>query len=422
MRIGFVLWSLGMVRGGVERLGVNIAHAMQERGHSPVIFYQGQHSDLKPCYPVNAEIPLVNLALSGLPASVFKAREKIQACGLDVLCAMFSWADLLWFPALLNGSGIPLLISEHNHPRIIEKERWNEYERTACMAAADHIHVLNSAFKDMFPAFLQDRISVVPNPAQPPCPACGTDARRAAAPRKKLLGMGRLVEEHKQFSLLIEAFALLAAQFADWDLHICGEGKDRPFYESLISRYDLQNRAFLHGDVEDVDEFYATSHLFCIPSRYEGFGLVTVEAMRHHLPAVGFAGCSATNEIIIHGENGILAPEMNAKALAASLRPLMSSESMRHKLGGRAAELLTRYAPEAIYDQWEAMLRHTAAHKNKTRLMYSDFSEEKRAETHLREILVRPHPFLSLNHNALHEKSRLLEQAYNLLKQHGIIN
>lgn len=391
MKIGMTVWSLYHTQGGIQRLGVNLANAMQQRGHDMVLFYRKEPYRMpEPIYPLNSGIKTVELTLSN-KQTTHKAKKIIQDQNIDLLCAMFSWNELLWFPALLNTTGIPFLISEHSNPQIIEDERWNRYERLACMAGADAIHMLSKAFVSSLPEFLHPRVTVIGNPA--PVPQT-VDWSREDAPRKRLLAAGRLVDELKQFSLLIQAFALLANQFPEWDLHICGEGQDFQFYAEMIARLNLSSRITLMGKVDDMDKHYASSHIFCMPSRYEGFGLVTVEAQSHALPVVGFSGCSGTNEIVLHGKSGILASEMNAISLSVCLRTLMKNSSLRKKMGTMGQELLGRYGEKKIYDRWEELFSKTALHKNKTQLQFSPASVKERTELALREIITRVEPFI----------------------------
>jgi glycosyltransferase involved in cell wall biosynthesis len=390
MRVGFVIWSLFQNKGGLERLGVNLVNAMRKRDHECIVFHQGSGGGF-PLYPLPDGVKTVELALNRHSAgSLRQTQRRLREQGLDVLCAMFSWDDLLWFPALCNNTGIPLLISEHNVPNIIEEERWNRYERLACMAGADAIHLLSNAFLDSLPAFLKERATVIPNPADPPA---AVNWERENASRKTLLAVGRLEDGHKQFSLLIQAFALLAPAFPDWDLRMCGDGSDMENYKSLSGALGLARRVRLPGRIDDIDAEYASAHLFCVPSRYEGFGLVTVEAQRFALPAVGFAQCVGVNEIVIHGENGILAPEMNAQSLAASLRILMKNAALRRQMGERGQVLLKRYAPDKIYGSWEKLLEKTARKKGNTNLVFLEQTEEERVTAALREIVSRERPF-----------------------------
>ncbi len=391
MRIGLVIWSLRRIKGGIQRVGVDLAHAMLARGHECVLFHQDIGPNLlPPMYPVHPSIDLINLELNKVPASLVRARARLSARNLDVLCAMFSWQDLLWFPALMNGTGVPFLISEHSNPGIIEQERWNRYERIACMAGADVIHLLSASFIASLPGFLHERVAIIGNPALPPVPV---DRTREEAPRKRLLAVGRHVDKVKQFSLLMQAFALLAPAFPDWDLHMCGDGEDTALYRQLATLLNVESRIVLHGRVDDMDAQYAAAHLFCIPSRFEGFGVVTLEAQRFALPVVGFAECSGVNEIVVHGESGLLAPEMTEQSLAACLRLLMKNPAMRQKMGARGQTMLARYAPERVYDQWENLFRRAQTAKGNTCLNVDIASDKERAEAALREVLFRRHPF-----------------------------
>jgi glycosyltransferase involved in cell wall biosynthesis len=274
MRVGFVIWSLLHIKGGLERLGANLVRALCERGNECVVFHHGSGKTGPPLYPLPDGVKTVDLGLDRNDrSSVHRARQRLREQTPDVLCAMFSWDDLLWFPALCNNTGIPLLISEHNDPRVIEEERWNRRERLACMAAADAVHILNNGFLASLPEFLRERATIIPNPAAPPA---SVDWERENAPRKTILAAGRLEDGHKQFSLLIGAFAMLSRVFPEWDVRICGDGANRRNYENLIADLGLGQRIHLAGRVDDMDAEYASAHVVCVPSRYEGFGLVTV--------------------------------------------------------------------------------------------------------------------------------------------------
>lgn len=389
MRIGLVIWSMFTLRGGIERVGAMLANEMSKRGHKVIVFCQNIPPSGQPVYPLSPSVSCVSLDLD-TQESLAAARQKVKQCNLDVMCAMFSWDALLWIPALMDSTGVPLVISEHNHPDIIENERWNAYERRACLAAADKIHVLNNAFYSMLPTFLQERAVVIPNPVATPLPI---PANREQTKHKRIIAAGRMVDSHKQFSLLLHAFQILASSFQDWDLCICGDGPDSELYKHLAQKLGIQNRVQFPGMVDNIEDYYANSHIFCIPSRYEGFGLVTVEAQRHGLPAIGFADCTGTNEIIIHGENGLLAPEQTPVAIAASLRVLMKDGALRQTMAKKSQELLARYDEQAVMNHWEDLFVNTEKLRGHTKLCALKHSEQSEIECSLVEILRRNHPY-----------------------------
>ena len=389
MRIGLFVWGLYLNRGGTERFTVSLANVMHKRGHAIVLFGQGQADQkIVPVFPVEAGIPCVNLALSDA-ASIAVARKNILKQKLDVFCAVYAGDVVLWLYPLLHNTGIPLIISEHTHPHKMDTEHWNRYERLGCMAGADAIHMLGDQFINNLPPELQQKTVAIPKPAAEPFPA---NWERENNDRKILLTAGRLLESDKQYSILLEAFSVLAAKFPDWDLHFCGSGPDEGRYRQLAAQLGIGNRVVWHGMVTNIDRHYSKANVFCLPSSHEGFPLVLLEAQRHSLPCVGFADCGGVNDIIVHGQNGLLAPEMTALSLAATLRVLMIKESLRRSLGQNAAEMLSRYDEKNIHDAWEALFSATAQQQNETKLSLPPTSEDTLADNALAEILARPVP------------------------------
>lgn len=402
MHIGIVFWGLFVNRGGVQKFCADLVAAMVERGHQVTAFYKHNKNALAaPLYPLPSTVPLLNLRLDGYarsPAlrksSIAKARECIATSGVDVLVAPFSWSELMFFPALLQGTGIPFLVSEHSHPERINSERWNRLEHEACLSAADSIHVLSERFLPLYPDFLRARITPIPNTAAldiPHTPRLHTPN----ASIKRLLAAGRFIDDIKQYSLLIRAFAGVAAKFPDWRLTLCGDGPDKKSYQKLIAELGLEQRVSLPGMVDDMAAYYQKSELFCMPSRYEGFGLAALEAQHYGLPVVGFAECTGVNEIIVHGENGLLAESMTVEALAESLAVLMADADVRSRMAARGMELLARYSRERVFDAWERLLADTARVRGDTRLsgLALEAPAEERCAHDLREILSRKTPF-----------------------------
>ena len=400
MRIGIVNWSLLETKGGIERFCCNLAGVMGTKGHSATLFCKaGKSPDARPTYPVPEKVPLIPLDLDYGTLDLTPAKTAIVSSGIDVLVACFSWESLLWFPSLLKGTGIPLVISERNHPELINN-KWNAYERNACLSAADQIHILLEQFLPLYSEELRGLVTAIPNPVAP----LDTVIKKAAGTRRTLLGVGRFSESVKQFSLLLEAFALLADDFPDWDLRICGDGDAFAQYSRWVSASGLGERISLPGRVENVAEEYAHADIFCIPSRYEGFGQVTTEAQQFALPVVGFRDCSGTNSIVVHEENGFLAEAMTPACLAGYLALLMRDAALRTRLGQRGKEMLLRYDPQTVYGAWETLLLKAAAVKGHTRLQSVEQGGKESGP--LMEILNRPHPFDRHTYLAMHRACR----------------
>lgn len=103
---------------------------------------------------------------------------------------------------------------------------------------------------------------------------------------KRFLAVGRFSHRHKGFDLLIDAFHLFAQKNHDWVLDIVGEGPEEELYKQKIADYHLEQRVFIHPFTNNIQEYYSQAQVYVLSSRWEGFGLVLVEAMAHGLPIV----------------------------------------------------------------------------------------------------------------------------------------
>lgn len=103
---------------------------------------------------------------------------------------------------------------------------------------------------------------------------------------KRFLAVGRFSRGHKGFDLLIEAFHLFSQHNQEWKLDIVGEGEEETLYRSLITKYHLEDRVFIHPFTNNIQDYYSQAQVYVLSSRWEGFGLVLVEAMAHGLPVV----------------------------------------------------------------------------------------------------------------------------------------
>lgn len=100
--------------------------------------------------------------------------------------------------------------------------------------------------------------------------------------RKKLLVVARL-EKEKNVSLAIESFAKTAPE--DACLIVLGEGKERASLQSLTQKLGIASRVFFEGS-QDPAPYYALADLVLVPSHFEGYGLVIIEALAAGKPVL----------------------------------------------------------------------------------------------------------------------------------------
>lgn len=116
----------------------------------------------------------------------------------------------------------------------------------------------------------------------------------------------------------------------------CESEKDYyKFLKKMIKELQLEGRIFFQDHVQDgakLAQLYVDADIFCLPSLYEGFGIVLLEAMSFGLPIVTTT-VGSIPELVKDEQNGLLVPPFNAEALAAALRRVMDSSELRYRLG-----------------------------------------------------------------------------------------
>lgn len=418
MNIALFIPFLCMGKGGAERSGIKLAHEMKNRGHECTLFCTGNRLGM-PAYPLPENIKWYDLQLKD-SKSIYDAQQLLTNLHIDVFCCFNSTRIGLWIPILCKSANIPLLWAERTAPQAVEKYLWNRKERLACMAAADGIVLQCSNYAASLPDFFHKKIFIIPNPAPEPHLI---DWAKKNSQRKIILAVARL-QTMKQLVTLIKAFAFLQHEFTDWDCYICGDGPLKKDYQSLIDVLGLTARVRLIGAVDNIGDYYAAAQVFCLPSSFEGFPNALIEAQSYGVPAVGFADCAGVNEIIRHGENGMLVARRGAKPLADTLRVLLRDETLRRQMGLKAQVMLSRYEEKFIFKSWENTFYIIKKYRSSTILANIEKIQDDTIKNDLREILKYP-PSSSKAKNSkianiifaeLREKRQLAEEIGNFKK------
>ncbi|MFI7409626.1 glycosyltransferase family 4 protein [Streptomyces sp. NPDC049627] len=172
---------------------------------------------------------------------------------------------------------------------------------------------------------------------------------------KVVVAAGRLAPV-KRYDVLIEAFALVAAERPDWRLRIYGNGEEHARLRGLIDRLGLHENVFLMGAAAPMEAEWVKGSIGVSASDFEAFGMTIVEAMRCGLPVVSTDCPHGPGEIIQDGVDGRLVPVGDRAALGAALLELIHDDELRRRMGRTALENARRFAPLPIVEHAERLM------------------------------------------------------------------
>lgn len=188
-----------------------------------------------------------------------------------------------------------------------------------------------------------EHVVVMPNPLPPMA-----ISQTSTTENKKVIAVGRYVYQ-KGFDLLVEAWETVVEKHPDWHLHIYGKG-DKHNYK------DAPNCHF-ESAVENINDKYAESSIFVLSSRFEGFGMVIIEAMKCGVPAVSFACPCGPRDIITDGKDGFLVENGNTQQLAERICYLIEHDEERKNMGKNAIKTAKKYGIDEIGKQWVELFK-----------------------------------------------------------------
>jgi glycosyltransferase involved in cell wall biosynthesis len=309
---------------GLQRQGVDIHMMVLEEPRRPVDQFCQQLND--------AHIPVERAYIRGhIDAAVLpRLKEWLQSIKPDIVHTHLLHADLYGLLAARLAGVSHCVSSRHNDDafrhRVLIKalNRW-------IMRYADRV----VAISDALAHFVAEVEGIHPHKivtihygyeAPPPTLSARTVAREGFgfSEGDTIVGAtGRLIRQ-KGMDILIRAFALVLEEHGAAQLVIVGDGPERQSLEELTSLLGIGSSVRFLGWVDDAAQRVTPAlDVAVVPSRWEGFGLVTLEAMGWAVPVIA-SRVSALPEIVVDGQTGYLVPPDNPKALLVAMPQSMT--------------------------------------------------------------------------------------------------
>jgi len=347
--------------GGAERVMVNLARGLSERGLVvDLVLAKAEGPYLSQVPPgvrvVDLGAPRVLASLPGLVRYLRQERPKALLSALDHANVVALWARKL--------AGVParVVVSVHNtlsrsttNARNLRDRLIPRWIRAFYPWAHAVVAVSQGVAEDLvrITGLPKEKVRAIYNPVVTP-----ELFAKAEEPLEHpwfvsgeppvVLGVGRLTLQ-KDFTTLIRAFALVRKE-CPARLMILGEGEDRTKLEALVRELGLVEDVALPGFVENPYKYMKRARVFVLSSKWEGFGNVLVEAMALGTPVVSTDCPSGPSEILEGGKWGRLVSVGDVEALARAIVAGLDEER------GRATERARFFGLKEIVENYAEVL------------------------------------------------------------------
>jgi glycosyltransferase involved in cell wall biosynthesis len=237
-------------------------------------------------------------------------------------------------------------------PAVSPHQRWAK--RVAARALAAHVAVGERSARETerLAGLPQGSVRAIHN-GVPDVPLPPRERR----PSQPTVGFIGRMEPQKGVDILLRALAELPRARAV----LIGEGRERSRLERMADRLGVSARVVWLGWQEEARRHLSSFDVLALPSRYEGFPLVVLEALLAQVPVVA-ADVGSVGEAVLPMQTGVLVPPDDPESLAAALDDILRDEERREAMGRRGRALvLERFTAEAMARRFEALYEEILA-------------------------------------------------------------
>ena len=348
-KISLIIPMLG--GGGAERVLSYIANYFDDKGYEVTIY---TFLDDKVFYEINDGVKHVHLnvyhknkVLKQIKR-VFALRRALRSDGSETV---ISFDRFIGIPAALF-LGKKVISSERNDPysNVKPKSFW-AWLRSFLYARCDTMVFQTEYAKGYFSNKIQKNSVIIPNPIPD-----GLPDRFEGEREKKIVAVCRLVEQ-KNLPMMFTCVSKLLTEYPDYKFYLYGEGVMRKSLENHIAESKLEDRFILCGYVTDIPQRIRDAAMYISTSDFEGISNSMLEALALGIPSV-CTDCPAGGAAmaIQSGENGILVPVRDCKAMYNAMKYIADNPDEAEKMSERAVEIREKWSADKICAEWERLV------------------------------------------------------------------
>ncbi|EOX3091616.1 glycosyltransferase family 4 protein [Vibrio cholerae] len=266
--------------------------------------------------------------------------KKIESIKPDIVRAYGGyWANL--YANKYTPENYPVLVSLHDTDPLICFDFIRYSSHVICMTGAVKRLAISKGVLDSKISILPNRVTL--NDFRPN--TSFSEEWKIFQNEKYILHIGRRGPQ-KNLETVIKSLGLIPDEIK---LISIGQG-DNSNYESLAKKNNVLDRCIFIDSIrnDQISQFYSNAIAFVLPTRWEGFGVVFIEAASCGVPIIA-SNIAPINEILKNGENALLVDNFDSYIeISKAINYLLSNNSLRAKLSVEGIKLSKRYERESV--------------------------------------------------------------------------
>lgn len=375
-KILFVIEGLSL-RGGLERVMADRMNALAGRGHEIVMLEVYDHGDSPDAFYISPEVRRIRLGIRkrGLWMKPWQFHEVMRATRRVVdeekPDAMTAAALLGVMVYGMSAYRTRMIYESHGARRfmplkLMVRRMERRVDTVVTLTTADAMEYAIARHKVIIPNY-SDISSVSSGPSgssrlsglSGSSGTSGTSGNpgNPGASSQTIISLGRLTPE-KDFAMLLRAWHIVSKAVPTANLAIYGDGPERNMLERLAVRLGISGSVSLNHSVSDVEAVYSRASLLVMSSRFEGFGMVILEAMQRGVAVVSVDAPHGPRDLL--GGGGGILTERSAQALADAIIRLLTDPGLTQRIGHDATKAAERYDKDRIISMWENVMAGNA--------------------------------------------------------------
>jgi glycosyltransferase involved in cell wall biosynthesis/SAM-dependent methyltransferase len=345
MKYSIVIYGESFSTGGLQKVASQASIAFEMLGYDVSIFLKNPD----------------NIAFS-YSGTVYKADvESAEAKQILRECSYivdFCWHQAKWEPFatyIIQKHRHKLIATVHNTKTVsmyldfFNKENaLNQLFKIVCVSKA-----VARAVREKYGSL--QNCAVIYNPIDPLTDRLSLEKNLVTREKPYFLFVGRIqAAEQKGVDILLKSWAE-SGLGKSYDLVMLGDDGLPETISALIKDLDISTSVTHVPFTPHVSEWMKKACALVLPSRWEGFGLVLVEAMHTGTPCIA-SRCDGPLEIINDEENGLLVDVEDICGLAQTMRRMAMDEGLRKRLGQNAAASVEKFSFANYMNNWHDIL------------------------------------------------------------------